>query len=188
MLFRSTGKLGLGSELDGFFSAAMIPMFFVSCLSMPLGDAMVLPFIAARSSVSHERERLLQGTLGFALLLLVSTMCFVMVSASWLVTLVLHTASEESLTIVASILRWFAPIIALSAWTVIGNAALNSLGKPRVTAMAQLVVPVVTLLALVLAPSGRFMAASIAGMLIGTLINVGILFLRLRAKIGRAHV
>ena len=177
-----TGQLGLGSELDAFFSAAMIPMFFVSCLAMPLGDAMVLPFIAARASVSHERERLLQGTLGFALLLLVSAMCFVLVCASWLVTLVLHTASEESLTIAASILRWFAPIIALSAWTVIGNAALNSLGKPRVTAMAQLVVPFVTLLALVLAPSGRIMDASIAGMLVGTLINAGIVFWRLRAS------
>lgn len=176
------GQLGLGSELDAFFSAAMIPMFFVSCLAMPLGDAMVLPFTAARSSLLHERERLLQGTLGFALLLLVSAMCFVLVCASWLVTLVLHTASEESLTITASLLRWFAPIVALSAWTVIGNAALNSLGKPRTTAVAQLVVPVMTLLALVLAPTGRIIEASIAGMLIGTLINAVILFWRLRAS------
>ncbi len=177
-----TGQLGLGSELDAFFSAAMIPMFFVSCLAMPLGDAMVLPFVAARNSASHERERLLQGTLGLALLLLFSAMCSVLVSAPWLVTLVLHTASEESLAIAASILRWFAPIIALSAWTVIGNAALNSLGKPQVTAMGQLVVPAVTLLALVLAPSDHIIAASIAGMLVGTLINAGILLWRLRAE------
>jgi len=159
----------------------MIPMFFVSCLAMPLGDAMVLPFVAARGVALHELQRLVQGTLGFALLLLVSAMCFVLVCASWLVTLVLHTASEESLTIAASMLRWFAPIVALSAWTVIGNAALNSLGKSRTTAMAQLVVPVMTLLALMLAPSGRIMDASIAGMLIGTLINAVILFWRMRA-------
>jgi putative peptidoglycan lipid II flippase len=174
-----TGQLGLGPELDAFFSAAMIPMFFVTCMAMPLGDAMVLPFVAARSNESDERERLLQGTLGFALLLLVSAMCFVLVSAPWLVTLVLLAASEETLTIAASILRWFAPIITLSAWTVIGNAALNSLGKPRDTALAQLVVPVVTLLALVLAPSARIMEATIAGMFVGTLINSGILFWRL---------
>ncbi len=177
-----TGQLGLGFELDAFFSAVIIPMFFVSCLAIPLGDAMVLPFVAATNVATHERERLLQGTLGFALLLLVSAMCLVLVSASWLVTLIFHGASEESLTIAAKMLRSFAPIILLSAWTVIGNAALNSLGKPQITSMAQLVVPVVTLLALMLSPSGRIIDASIAGMLIGTLINAVILFWRLRAN------
>lgn len=177
-----TGQFGLGADLDAFFSAAMIPMFFVNCLAMPLGDAMVLPFVAARSRATDERTKLLQGTLGFALLLLVATMCFALISAPWLVKLVLHTATAESQAMAVSMLRWFAPIIALSAWTVVGNAALNSLGKPRASALGQLAVPVVTLVALVLAPSDQIMAASIGGMLMGTLINSGIVFLRVRAS------
>jgi peptidoglycan biosynthesis protein MviN/MurJ (putative lipid II flippase) len=154
----------------------MIPMFFVSCLAMPLGDAMTLPFVAARDGMPHERERILQGTLGLALLLLITAMCFVLMSAPWLVTVVLHASSGESQDIAVTILRWFALIIVLSAWTVIGNAALNSLGKAKISAMGQLAAPVTTLLCLMLAPSGHVMIASIAGMLAGTLINAGIVF------------
>jgi putative peptidoglycan lipid II flippase len=176
-----TGHLGLGTDLDAFFAAAMIPMFFVSCLAIPLGDAMVLPFVAAQYHPAAARVRLLQGTLGLALCMLVGATCFVWFSAPWLVTWVLRAATEVGQEEAVSLLRWFAPIIAMSAWTVVGNAALNSLGKPRVAAKAQLAVPVVTLLALVLAPSGHIMAASIGGMLLGTFINAAIVSLHLRA-------
>ncbi len=177
-----TGELGLTGNLDAFFSAAMISMFFVSSLAMPLGDAFVLPFVAARRSAPIECERLLRGALGFALLILISVTCFVLFSAPWLAALVLHASSAETQALAGSMLRWFALIIALSAWTVIGNAALNSLGMPRDSALAQIAVPVVTLGALVLAPSGQIMTASIGGMLAGTLINAGIVFWRLRAN------
>lgn len=174
-----TGQFGLSRDLDAFFSAAMIPMFFVSSLAMPLGDALILPFVEAGRRPLHERVRLLRGTLGFALLLLVSTMCFVLIGAPWLVSLVLHTASMESQVMAVSMLRWFAPIITLSAWTVIGNAVLNSLGKPHVSALSQLAVPSATLIAFVLAPSDQIMALVIGGMLLGTFINAGIVFWRL---------
>ncbi|MBK6637136.1 MAG: hypothetical protein IPG34_05310 [Rhodocyclaceae bacterium] len=176
-----TGHVGLGAELDAFFSAAMIPMFFVSCLAMPLGDALVLPFVAARLGAS-ERARLLQGTLGLAVFLLAGATCFVVFSAPWLVTLVLGSTTVEVRALAVSMLRWFAPIIALSAWTVVGNAALNSLGKSRASARGQLVVPAVTLVALVLAPPEQIMTASIGGMLLGTLINSVIVFWCLRAS------
>ncbi|APW44164.1 lipid II flippase MurJ [Rhodoferax saidenbachensis] len=175
-----TGQVGLGADLDAFFAAAMIPMFFVSCLAIPLGDAMVLPFVAAQHHAAVERARLLRGTLGLALWLLVGATCFVWVSAPWLVTWVLRTATAEGQVKAVSLLRWFAPIIALSAWTVVGNAALNSLGKPRVSAKAQLAVPVVTLLALVMAPRELILAAGIGGMLLGTLVNAAIVSLHLR--------
>lgn len=177
-----TGQVGLGADLDAFFAAAMIPMFFVSCLAIPLGDAMVLPFVAAQHHAAVERARLLRGTLGLALLLLVGATCFVWVSAPWLVTWVLRTATAEGQVKAVSLLRWFAPIIALSAWTVVGNAALNSLGKPRVSAKGQLAVPVVTLLAMAMAPSEQIMAACIGGMLLGTLVNAAIVILHLRAR------
>jgi len=177
-----TGQVGLGADLDAFFAAAMIPMFFVSCLAIPLGDAMVLPFVAAQHHAAVERARLLRGTLGLALMLLVGATCFVWVSAPWLVTWVLRTATEEGQVKAVSLLRWFAPIIALSSWTVVGNAALNSLGKPRDSVKAQLAVPVVTLLALVMAPRELIFAAGIGGMLLGTFVNAVIVSLHLRVQ------
>ena len=177
-----TGQLGLGGDLDAFFAAAMIPMFFVSCLAMPLGDALVLPFVSARNGCPGGDARLLRGSLSLALALLFGATCFVLVSAPWIVSLVLSSATEETQDLTVTLARWFAPIITLSSWTVVGNAALNSLRKPRASALGQLVVPVVTLAALVLAPSGQIMAACIGGMLFGTMMNALFVFWQLRAS------
>ncbi len=177
-----TGQLGLGGDLDAFFAAAMIPMFFVSCLAMPLGDALVLPFVSARNGSTGGDARLLRGALSLALALLFGATCVVLVSAPWIVSLVLSSATEETQDLAVTLARWFAPIITLSSWTVVGNAALNSLRKPRVSALGQFVVPVVTLAALVVAPSGQIMAACIGGMLFGALMNALFVFWQLRAS------
>lgn len=177
-----TGQLGLGGDLDAFFAAAMIPMFFVSSLAMPLGDALVLPFVSARKGSHGGDACLLRGALSLALALLFGATCFVLASAPWIVSLVLSSATEETQDLTVTLARWFAPIITLSAWTVVGNAALNSLRKPRASMLGQFVVPVVTLAALVLAPSGQIMAACIGGMLFGTLMNALFVFWQLRAS------
>lgn len=177
-----TGQLGFGGELDAFFAAAMIPMFFVGCLAMPFGDALVLPFVLARNGAPNGHARLLRGTLSLALLFLVGAAFLLLVSAPWLVALLLRGSTEETQDLAVTLLRWFAPIITLSAWTVVGNAALNSLRKPRASALGQFVVPVVTLAALVLSPSGQIMAACIGGMLFGTLMNALYVFWQLRAS------
>lgn len=177
-----TGQLGLDGDLDAFFAAAMIPMFFVSCLAMPLGDALVLPFVSARNGSPGGDARLLRGALSLALALLFGATCFVLVSAPWIVSLVLSSATEETQDLTVTLARWFAPIITLSAWTVVGNAALNSLRKPRASALGQFVVPIVTLAALVLAPSGKIMVDCIGGMLFGTLMNALFVFWQLRAS------
>ena len=177
-----TGQLGFGGELDALFAAVIIPMFFVSCLAMPFSDALVLPFVSARKSSARGDAPLLRGTLSLALALLFGATCFVLVSAPWLVSLVLSSATEETQDLTVTLARWFAPIITLSAWTVVGNAALNSLGKPRVSALGQFVVPSITLAALVLVPSEQIMAACIGGMTLGTLINAVFVFWQLRVN------
>ena len=177
-----TGEFGLGGNLDAFFAAAMIPMVFVACLAIPLGDAFVFPFISARSGVLNNSEDLLQGTLSLALLLFFGATCFLLVSAPWLVSLVLRSATEETKDLAVTLVRWFAPVVTLAAWTTVGNAALNSLGAPRVSATGQLAVPALTLSALVLAPAEQMMAASIGGMLLGTLVNALFVVWKLRVS------
>jgi putative peptidoglycan lipid II flippase len=175
-----TGRLGLGSELDAFFSAITLPMVFVTCLAMPMGDAMLLPFIRSDNGLSKERERLLQGTMGLTVLILTATMFVVLASAPWLVNLVLQNSDQNTKILATNILRWFTPIIGLSAWTIIGNAALNALGKFRVTAAGQLVVPITALLAIILSPNSYIVTVSILSMLIGALINAIVVFWHLR--------
>ena len=161
--------IGISSRLDAFFSASMIPMFFVTFLSMPLADAMMLPFFKAGPKQIESTAR---NILWLAAVVLGSATVLIAAFAGQLVNLVLKDLGTAELTEAAGMLRLFAPIVLLSAWTVVGNAVLNALHRSREGAMAQMVVPAVTLMAIVLLPRESGIHAAIGGMLLGTFINV----------------
>lgn len=103
------------------------------------------------------------------------------VAAPQIVGLILGANRLEQSDMATIMLRWFAPIILLSAWTVLGSAALNALGRSREAALGQLVVPVVSIAALVFASPGNAAAMVIAGMLFGSILNIAWVLLCLRA-------
>jgi putative peptidoglycan lipid II flippase len=177
-----TGQLGLGGELDAFFVASLIPMFFVTCLALPITDALVLPFTSAKNNSLKETEQLLRQTLSLALLVLLAATCFVFLSTPWLVSLLLQKETEETQSLAITLVRLFTPIIMLSAFTVVGNTALNCLRRPRTSALGQLTVPAITLMVLVLAPGEHIISASIGGMLLGALVNTLIVFRQLQVS------
>ena len=175
-------QMGMTEGLDAFFTAAMVPMFFVTFLSMPMGDALTLPFLSAKGDGSEEqRDVLIRHTLGFAIVLLGAVAALVAIAAPQIVSLVLGENGSDKAALAATMLRWFAPIILLSAWTIIGNAALNALGRSRDAALGQLVVPVVTVAALVSASPENTAIAAIGGMLVGALLNQVWVLVRLRS-------
>ncbi|HSI22297.1 MAG TPA: lipid II flippase MurJ [Methylophilaceae bacterium] len=166
-------QLGMTHVLDAFFTAAMISMFFVTCLAMPMADALTMPFLSARGDIRDEmRKKLVQHQLGFALILLGGITLAVVAAAPYLTRAVLGNVDSEQLASSASMLRWFAPIILLSAWTVVGNAVLNALGRQRNAALGQLFVPLLTIGALVSASADKAMPLAIFGILAGTMLNV----------------
>lgn len=172
--------VGLGVSLDSFFAAIMIAMFFVNCFALPLGDAFVTTFVAKQGS-DLERTQLMRGVLGLGVLVLTAATCFVYAGASWLAALIFDQANPASQAQTTQMLRLLAPMVGLSAWTVIGNAVLNSLGKPHVAAFGQLLVPITTLAAMVMASNGNMVLASIKGIFLGILVNIGIVFWQLRS-------
>lgn len=164
-------QLGMNEGLDAFFTAMMVPMFFVTFLAMPMADALTLPFLSISGDESGvRRELLIRHMLGFAVLLLGVVAALVASAAPQIISLVLGGGGSDKAA--AAMLRWFAPIILLSAWTVVGNAALNALGRSRAAALGQLVVPIVTIIALVVVSPGDAAAAAIGGMLLGTTLNL----------------
>ncbi|HTE13506.1 MAG TPA: lipid II flippase MurJ, partial [Burkholderiales bacterium] len=173
-------QLGMGDELDAFFTAMMIPMFFVTWLSMPLADAMTGPFISSGLTGQGQRERLIRNLLGFAILLLGTVTVLVIIAAPYFAGWVLGDTGLEKLASTTSIVRWFAPVILLSVWLIVGNAALNALGQQRNAAFGQLFAPTITIAALVLASPYNAVAATIGGMLFGTLLNIVWVLLCLR--------
>lgn len=160
---------GMNVRLDAFFSAAMIPMFFVTFLSMPLADAMTVSFF---NSSGKQMEGVVRTVLRFASLVLGAASLLLVFFAEFAVGLVLQDAGLEEIADAARMLRWFAPIVLFSAWTVIGNAALNALHRSREAALAQLVVPLFAVVAIIAAPHEFGPYAAIVGMLAGTFVNI----------------
>lgn len=166
---------GATSMMDGFFFAAMLPMFFVTCFSMPLADAMTRAFVEINdvhgvgAAGSMARALLWRGLVGmFALTLLLG------IFAEPLIELGLKGADPGLIQASATMLRAFLPLLLLSVWTVVGNAVLNGMQHSRFAALAQLVVPVTAITAIIVSPFDYGPYPAIAGMVFGTLVNAGL--------------
>jgi putative peptidoglycan lipid II flippase len=163
--------LGLGDQTDLFFVAMAIPMLFVTCVVVPIGDSAVSPFATTQGSSSAERVALLQYTLGHSFILVLGVSSAIFIAAPWILEIMLQHATIGDLARACSYTRWMTLIVLLSAWTVVGNAMLNSLGKVREAALGQLIAPIATLSLLLLAPNDYLLAFCVAGMLLGALGN-----------------
>jgi peptidoglycan biosynthesis protein MviN/MurJ (putative lipid II flippase) len=141
---------GLGQELDAFVMASVVPLFLVSALSVPLGTA-VVPFVGVENAVIREDlSRLVQR------ILLLYSLCatilavflyifgiFILNSSDWAGGSTLGMVGE-----VEVILFWLLLIFIVSGYLTVANGVLNALSKPHVPAIAQLLVPMVVILAL----------------------------------------
>jgi peptidoglycan biosynthesis protein MviN/MurJ (putative lipid II flippase) len=177
LLFR---QVGIGEKLDALFTAMMIPMFFVAFLVMPVADAMISPFLALSGPEREiQREMMVRHLLGFLILLIGSVVVLMVLLAPQLIRLILGGGFPQN-TAATSMLICFSPILLFSAWTVVGNAVLNTFGQSQLAAQGQFVVPLVTLLAMIIAGPGLIVQTAIAGMLVGTMLNMAWVMYHLR--------
>lgn len=163
---------GLGGQLDGFMSASMIPMFLVGVLVLPLADAMTAPFIqAGGGSVSEEAARLARSLISFAAIVVTVAAVGLVASADWIAPWFVSGRAAHDLDETVTMLRWFSALLALSAWTVVGNGVLNAVNRPLAASIAQLCVPVVTIVSILAWSETLGLRAAIAGMIVGTFLN-----------------
>jgi putative peptidoglycan lipid II flippase len=164
---------GMGLRLDAFFSAAMIPMFFVAFLAFPFADAMTAQFLRAGSAGEVEgREHLARSMLSFAGIVLAAFATLLAVTAEQLVALILGSDDPAQIEEAATMLRWFTPILVFSGWTVIGNSILNALQRSRAVALAQMSVPAIAIAAILAFGQTLGLYAAIYGMLAGLAANI----------------
>lgn len=166
---------GLDGRLDGFLSASMVPMFLVGVLVLPLADAMMTPFIrAGGGGVSKEAARLARSLIALAVTVVGVAALGLVAAADWVVPWFVSGRTPEDLHEAATMLRWFASLLGLSAWTVVGNGILNAVNRPLEASIAQLCVPVVTIISVLLWSETLGLRAAIAGMIAGTILNAAI--------------
>ncbi len=168
---------GLGSELDAFVIASAVPMFMVSAFSVPLGTA-VIPFISrenavTRDDVSHLIQRILPSyILCASIFVVLFSACgvYALHSSIW------GAGLPQGQAVRVEVLSlWMLAIFVMSGFLTIANGVLNALGKSKLTALAQLIVPALVLVALILFGESLGVIVVAISMFVGQLFNLLIL-------------
>lgn len=165
---------GLSGHLDGFFTAVMIPMFFVAALVQPMADAMTPNFVRHESS-EDRRAQMVRSLLTFTTASMGLLGAGLFVFAEPAISLIMGKQGNDASNVVP-MLRLFILILVCSGWTIIGNAALNALRKTSVVAIGQAVVPLVAVACILVAGSWLGVYAALHGMLLGFAVNLLLIY------------
>lgn len=158
---------GFGSALDSFYLAMMVPMLFVSILSIPLGDWLTgaLQQMKERNSV----QSLLSMTSTITLLAL-GFLCLVLFMAGG--PIYRNFLPGGDIAQILMLLPLAISLLFFSGLVLVGNCILNSLDKQIPAAAAQLLVPLSAVAAILLAPEDRLIMMAMAGMVSGQLLHL----------------
>ena len=164
---------GLGAPLDHFFIALLIPMFIVTVFYMPLGAAFVPVYLDVKERLLPQAARTLVSSVsswtGASLLIA----CLILyLSGPFLLPLLYTRGPPPDMGQLAALLNLALPILLFSGVVILGNSVLNANGRAVLASAAQLVVPVVAMMALLLF-GGRYGVKSVMyGMVGGQLLNL----------------
>ncbi len=175
-------EFGFGKDLDGFFLALLIPMFVVTVFCIPLGAASV-PFLnrISEKESSIKLDEIVSHLLSIVLLVIffVSIFIFFLSPAIFerLQMEVQGIAVNESLS---TLLVLALVILILSGAVILGNSVLMVKERLIIPSAAQLVVPVIAVLALFLFGNSYGVVSVMAGMVVGQIVNLIIVHLYLK--------
>jgi peptidoglycan biosynthesis protein MviN/MurJ (putative lipid II flippase) len=165
-------RSGFGASLDSFYLAMMVPMFFVSVLALPLGDALTTAIHRMKDRAGI--QSLLGALSGWTLTIfgLLGLLLFFGAEPIFRIFVVSGQIEEAVMLLPIALLLFL-----FSGAVVTGNSLLNSLGRPALTAAAQLVVPLAAVGAILFAKDDQLMKAATVGMVVGQFANLAILYL-----------
>jgi putative peptidoglycan lipid II flippase len=164
---------GLGSELDAFFIAMIVPMFLVSVISIPIGTVVIPPLISLFQKGSKEDSQrfiTMCSTVIFCVMLFFTLVLYI--SGKIYLPVIGWGFSAEKIMVSHRILMIILPILFFSGLIILGNSILNARQKFALPAAAQAAVPIVAILALVIAAKYIGIYAMAVGMVVGQIINL----------------
>lgn len=160
-------SFGLGSGMDDFFLALMLPMFVVTVFCTPLGSAFV-PFYTSVQTSSRADAELTQhlSAVVFGILTLFCLLLYF--TAPQVLALLSRTGSTEvyELMMPALLILWISGIV------ILGNAASNVHQSLVFPSVAQLIVPIIAISGLLLFGNRYGVMAVMVGMAIGLVLNL----------------
>jgi putative peptidoglycan lipid II flippase len=174
---------GLGSDLDTFFVAMILPMFLVSVLCIPLGIAIIPTFLSlAQAKSKHEVQAFISNISKIVLIsaAVISLVLFLLVPV--LIPVIGNKFSPETIEQAKKVMFFVIPIFFFSGPLILSNSLLNALKKFAVPSLAQAIVPIVAVLVLLVMGNKIGIYAIAIGMLLGQLINLFIVVFYLRKE------
>ena len=160
---------GLGSELDAFFVALLIPMTVVTIICMPLGAAFTPVFLEAIENDNKKNVQALISSISSGVLIILFCIC---IALYLLEPFLLPFITSENIVRIQELTTLALPILFFSGSVILGNAILNAMGKVVVSSVAQLIVPIVAITLVIFFGEKYGVSAAMIGMLTGQLINL----------------
>lgn len=166
---------GLGSALDNFFIALLIPMFIVTVLCMPLGTVFIPIYLGAKGKQNPYAAQALVSSVSFwtSAFLLIVCIALYLIGPN-LLPLFYFKKSPPDMEQIIPLLDIALPILFFSGIVILGNAVLNASGRAVLTSVAQLIVPITAIGFLLLFGRIYGVKAVMFGMVTGQLLNLAI--------------
>lgn len=171
---------GMSSEMDSFALGTMIPMLLVTVFAIPAGAA-IIPAYTSEHHENPERGNQFLFSAAAALSILLAGLALALyVFSAQLFTLLNWHYSAAEFGVIRDVTHIYLLILWVGGLTIIGNAALTSVGKMTFPAVAQLIVPVTAFAALLLFKTQYGIYPVAYGMLIGATLNLIFVFYALK--------
>jgi putative peptidoglycan lipid II flippase len=176
-------QFGLGGELDAFVVAAVVPMFLVAVLSVPIGTSIVPVFLAVRERESTAAALALARRVAILFLAAALVLAVLLAAAGpQLLEAAGWSALPEKADRTQAIMLWMLAIFVFSGLVTLANGLLNALGHYVVPAAAQAVVPIVAIVALLLFGASHGAIVAAVAMFAGQLVNLALVFRALAVR------
>lgn len=164
---------GLGTSLDNFFIALLIPMFIVTVLCIPLGAAIIPAYMDSMERRPEQTSQTILPNISFLTTVSLLLACLILYLAGpKLLSLIYVESSPSNLVELTALSNLALPILLFSGVVILGNSVLNAHGRAVLTSTVQLVVPVVAILALLVFGDSYGVKAVMVGMVLGQILNL----------------
>ena len=161
--------LGLGADLDSFQLASFIPLFVTALLAVPLGPVLISQFVSITEREGKASAAAWVGAMSTALIGFFSALAIGVLGAVWFGFV--GSVPQSMHASVGGMLIWFLPVVALSGTVVLGNAVLMANGCAVRASLAQLTVPLISVVLILSIGHQVGAVAAAAGLMLGQLVN-----------------
>ncbi len=165
-------KFGVGSELDAFFLAMLLPMFFVNVFSIPLGSSFIPVYHRLRNNSATNADSMFSTVLFFSLGSLTMVGGILLLLSNVIYPIIVSKLDVNTILRTLDLLPYCVLILVQSVVVVLANAILNARQIYSWPAIYQAAVPIFSIISLFIYGKESGIASVAVGMLFGQTINL----------------